>query len=176
MNQRRKRIWSFWVSSAIIYMSCVGNSKTLCQSILNSLLDTLGQSSIKNRDTDIMNYTYTTVGYPNKRNTSGGGAFGCCWNVDYLGVIQIYTVTKESSVDYLCHSLQEGCLDSVGCFENASPVDFFPYRSWLSRNTYHYYADSEGSRHCRDSLLVDRCDYQDCEWIDKREFRSRTED
>ena len=81
----------------------LGNSKTSCLSILDSLLETLGQPSIKNRDTDIMNYTYTTVGYPNRRNTSG----------DYLGVIQVYTVTKESVVDYLCHSLQEGCLDSI---------------------------------------------------------------
>lgn len=81
----------------------------------------------------------------------------------------MYTVTKESVVDYLCHSLQEGCLDSVSCLGTAFPVDLFRDCGGLPRNTLSSHADSQGSRHCCDSLLVDRCDYQNREHADEGE-------
>lgn len=49
-----------------------GDSKVSCLSVADAVLDSLGQPLIKKRDIDIINYSYATVGYPNKRLNSGG--------------------------------------------------------------------------------------------------------
>lgn len=74
----------------------LGDSKVSCLSVADAVLDSLGQPLIKKRDIDIINYSYATVGYPNKRLNSG----------DYLGVIHINIMCDTTFEDVLVNSLQ----------------------------------------------------------------------
>ena len=74
----------------------LGDSKVSCLNVADAVLDSLGQPLIKKRDIDIINYSYATVRYPNKRLNSG----------DYLGVIHINIMCDTTFEDVLVNSLQ----------------------------------------------------------------------
>lgn len=50
----------------------LGDSKASCLSVVDAVLDNLGQPLVKKRDIDMINYSYATVGYLNRRMNSGG--------------------------------------------------------------------------------------------------------
>lgn len=117
---------------------CVGNTKSACLGLLDSLLETLGQPPTKRRDVDIMNYTYTTVGFPNRRNTNGGLGLALLFTVDYLGVVHCHVVTNEASMECLCHAIQQISLENVTHHVFQLGVDSVPHNRRFPGDSVHH--------------------------------------
>lgn len=80
-------------------------------------METLGQAPLKKRDIDILNYSYVTVGYSNRRTAKGGILVVVPLIIDYSGVIHTYILTNDTFWDTL------ESLVTKEAFGDVSPIE-----------------------------------------------------
>lgn len=95
----------------------IGSSKSSCIGIVDGIMETLGQAPLKKRDIDILNYSYVTVGYSNRRTAKGGILVVVPLIIDYSGVIHTYILTNDTFWDTL------ESLVTKEAFGDVSPIE-----------------------------------------------------